>query len=82
MSTWSCRICCLNKSKMNSYIIALLVLQSITRAWLFDVLLDCAVEKELFFFSGKGRTMIIINHYQALQDCSCHAPDFFLTANV
>lgn len=80
MSTWSCRICCLNKSKTNSYIIALLVQQSITRAWLFDVLLDCAVGKELFF-SGKGR-MINNNLYQALQDCSCHVPDFFLTANV
>jgi len=50
----------LNKSENNSYIIALLVLHSITRAWLFDELLDCGVEKE-GHFSGKGVVIVIMN---------------------
>lgn len=69
----------MNKSEEHSYIIALLVLQSITRAWLFDVLLDCAVGKELFFFSGKAMMTVIINLSWALQGCCCHAPDFLLS---
>ena len=52
-----------------------------TRAWLFDVLLDCAVEKE-GHFSGKGMMMMIMNVSWVLQGYKYHAPEFFLTVNI
>lgn len=44
----------------------------------FDMLLDCAVEKE-GHFSGKG---MIMNLSRVLQGYKYHAPEFFLTVNI
>lgn len=46
-----------------------------TRAWLFDALLACAVEKE-GQFSGKG-LMMIMNLSRVLQGYKYHAPEVF-----
>lgn len=46
----------------------------------FDMLLDCAVEKE-GHFSGKGM-MMIMNLCRVLQGYKYHAPEFFLTVNI
>lgn len=82
MSTWSCRVCWLNKNssllteRRIVYIIALLVLQSMPRTWLFDVLLDCGVEKE-GYFSRKEIMMVTMNLSWVLQGYRYHAPEFF-----